>query len=165
MSDKGYKIVITVMIVLALFAVMLNIFLWNADEKFEGSIKVRENGITETVIPVRDLVLTPGASNEYHVDLICDATGSYFVEIEYEETYDGGMKHFVNTKILSDDKLIFEGPLTDLIDKKIPVEFEEELHASEPVVITFIYSMPVETGNEAQHTSAKFDLHVKIEKS
>ena len=165
MSRRSYFILVSIMLVLIAFSVMLNIFLYNADEKYEGSIDVRENGVTETVIPVRDLILSPGVSKEYHVDLICDATGSFFITLEYEESFDGGMKHFVNTTILSNDTVIFNGPLTDLIDKKIPIEFEEVIDESDPVVITFIYTMPVEIGNEAQRTSSEFDIHVEIKKS
>lgn len=165
MKKHTYYIIIVAMLLLIAFSIMLIIFLHNADEIYEGNIRVRENDVTETTIPVRDLVMNPGVEKEYHVDLICDATGSYFIHIDFEEKKDGGMKDFVEVTILSNDKRVYQGPLTALLDDKLIFEFIGELDESEPHVLTFKYMMPLETGNEAQGTSSNFDIHIVIKKA
>lgn len=164
MKDKSFYILITSILLLCVMSLMLIVFLNRADEKFEGSITATENGITETLIPVRDLVLSPGISKEYDVNLICEASGVYFVHLDLQENHDGGMKEFVNVVIEFDGEKVHEGPLTELLDDGLVVETTATLEAEEPVLITFRYSMPVTIGNEAQGTTSEFDVHVIIEK-
>ena len=164
MKDKSFYILVTAILLLSSMALMLIVFLHQADEVFEGSITVEENGITETTIPVRDLILTPGVQKDYHVNLICQASGHYFIHLDYQENHDGGMKEFVDVIIELDGAVVFDGPLTDLLDGGKVIETDGELHADEPLVVSFKYKMPIDTGNEAQGTSSDFDIHVIIEK-
>ena len=165
MKNRSFYILITAMVLLCIMATLLIFFIYNADQKFEGSIMVKENGITETLIPVRDLVLSPGVSKDYDVKLICDASGSYHVRIDFREKTDGGMKEFVDVVVEFDGKEVYSGRLTELIDEGFVIETEHELKAKDPVNVTFRYTMPLETGNEAQGTYAYFDVHIAIEKS
>ncbi len=165
MKDKSFYILIVAMLLLSTMALMLVIFLHLADEKFEENIRVEENGITESTIPVRDLTLTPGLEKEYHVKLICDATGSYFIHIDFVETEDGGMKQFVDVVVEFDGEAVYEGDLAALLDEGVVIEHEDELDDKDPLVVTFRYIMPIETGNEAQGTHSNFDVHLLIEKS
>ena len=167
MKNRSFYILITAMVLLSIMAVLLIFFLFNADQKFEGSIMVKENGITETLIPVRDLVLSPGVEKDYDVKLICDASGSYFVRIDFQEKADGdgGMKEFVDVIVEFDGKEVYQGRLTELIDEGFVIDTEHELKAKDPVDVTFRYIMPMEIGNEAQGTYAYFDVHIVIEKS
>ena len=164
MKDKSFYILIVAVLLLSIMAMMLIVFLHRADENFEGSIMVNENGITETLIPVRDLTLVPGTTKEYDINLICEATGSYFIHVDLEESRDGGMKEFVDVLVEFDGVRVYEGKLTELLDEGKVIETVGELHASEPLIVTLRYSMSVEVGNEAQGTSSDFDVHVIIEK-
>lgn len=165
MKDRSFYILITAMVLLSVLAVLLIFFIFNADYKYEDNIRVKENGITETLIPVRDLVLSPGVEKDYDVKLICDASGSYFIHIDFQEREDGGMKEFVNVIVEYDGEQVYEGKLTELIDEGFVIEGERELHAQDPMNVTFRYVMPLETGNEAQGTYSYFDVHIVIKKS
>ena len=165
MKNRSYNILIVASILFILLSIMLLLYLDNAHKTFEGDIEVNEFGVTETVIPVRDLTLTPGDTKNYDVNLFCKATGSYHVTIDFIEDEDGHMKHFVNVVVLADDEQVYEGPLTELIDEKPTIIFDAVLDESEPTVLTFIYEMPVETGNEAQGTFSNFDIRVNIKKN
>lgn len=163
MKDRSFYILVTAILILCVMALMLIVFLNWADEEFEDSIMVEEKGVTETLIPVRDLTLTPGAKKEYHVNLICEATGVYFIHLDYQETHDGGLKEFVKVEIELGGELIYEGGLSELLDGLV-IETEGELVADDPIVATFRYEMPLEIGNEAQGTSSDFDIHIIINK-
>lgn len=165
MKDRSFYILITAILLLSVMSLMLIVFLNRADENFEGSITATENGITETLIPVRDLVLSPGVEKEYDVNLICEASGSYFVHLDFQENHDGGMKEFVNVTVELDGEKVHEGPLTELLDDGLVIETTATLEAEDPVLITFRYAMPLDTGNEAQGTTSEFDIHVIIEKN
>ena len=164
MKDKSYYMLIVAILLLATIALMLFLFVHQADEKFEDSIMVEEKGITETLIPVKDLVLTPGAKKDYHVKLICEASGVYFIHAEFIESYDGGMKEFVNVFVELNGERVYEGCLAELLDDGIVVSTEGELHAKEPIDFSFVYEMPVTVGNEAMGTCSEFDVKISIEK-
>ncbi len=165
MKNKSINMLIASVLVLTAMSIMLLFFLIDADRKFEGEITVEENGITETVIPIRDLVLTPGAEKDYDVNLYCRATGSYHVMIEYTEDVDGGMKHFVDTTVEFDGEVIYHGPLTELIDEGLTIEFDTILDDAVPATLVFRYVMPLETGNEAQGAFSDFDITITVEKN
>lgn len=165
MKNRSYNILIVAMVVITAMSIMLILYLDNAHRVFEGDIEVNEFGVTETVIPIRDLTLTPGDTKDYEVNLFCRATGSYHVTIDFLEDRDGNMKHFVNVRILAADEQIYDGTLAELIDEKPTIIFDAVLDESEPTVLTFIYEMPVEIGNEAQGTFSDFDIQVNIKKN
>ena len=59
---------------------------------------------------------------------------------------------------------VYTGKLASLIDKNEIVSFDETLWANNPQTMTVVYTMPYETGDEAQGTTADFDIHLKIQK-
>lgn len=165
MKARSINILIAAVLVLTAMSIMLLFFLIDADRRFEGEITVEENGITETTIPVRDLALTPGYEKYYDVNLFCRATGSYHVTIEYLEEVDGGMKHFVDTTVEFDGEVIYKGPLTELIDDGLTLNFDTVLDDAVPATLVFRYVMPLETGNEAQGSFADFDISITVKKN
>ena len=164
MKNKNINMLIISFLVISAFAVMLIIFVGTAKRDFSENIKVRQDGLTEGVIPVRDLRLNPSESKEYSVDMVCAASGTFAFELSYEEKTDGGLKQFINVTITADGAVVYQGSLQDLINNGLKVNFKGELQAKEPLVLTFHYEMPREIGNEAQGTYSDFDVHIKVEK-
>ena len=164
MKTKSLNILIVAFCLLGIIAIMLIAFLEQAHEDFPNNITVSSEGTTETVLEVRDLQLTPTEKKEYAVNLVCDASGDYDISLDYQETRDGGMKPFVNVMVKCADTVVYEGKLSDLLDGSAVVEFAGTLEAKDPLVVTISYEMPYEIGNEAQGTSADFDVVLKIEK-
>lgn len=164
MKNRSINMLITALLLLGAISVTLVFFLWKAEENFPKNIRVRQDGITEDILPVRDLHLNPTESKEYSVDLVCDASGAYYITLDYEELENGGMKHFVNVTVKADNEVIYEGPLAALLDSDKILQFEGNLFATKPLTVSICYLMPYEVGNEAQGTYADFDVHIKIEK-
>ena len=165
MKERSLNILLVGIMLLTLLAIMMVFFLYRADLKFENNITVTENGVTESVMKVKDLTLTPGAQRDYHVNLICDATGGYHFFIDYEEVYDGGMKDFVNVRIMFGEQEVYYGRLKTLLDEGEIPTFDGILDHADPLVLSFYYEMPIETGNEAQGTCADFDIIITIKKN
>lgn len=165
MKNKSINILIVSLLLLGIMAVSLIVFLGKAKEDFPKNITVSENGITESVLTVRDLKLNPTESKEYNVNLVCAASGSYHIYLDYEEKEDGGMKPFIDVIVKFDNAVVYEGELAALLNTGEVIQFEGELHKAEPLVVSICYVMPYDVGNEAQGTYADFDIHLKIEKS
>lgn len=164
MKSIYINMLIVALLLISVMAGTLILFLWEADESFPDEVVIRENGVTESILPIRDLTLVPTESREYSVDLVCEATGLYNISLSYEERVDGGMKHFVAVAVLVDGEVVYDGPLAHLLDSGEVISFQGELDDTDPVVLTLRYSMPYETGNNAMGTYADFDAHIAIEK-
>ena len=168
MKNRSVNILIVALLLLALMSVMILVFLEKAHDDFPKDITVVEDGVTESLLPIRDLKLNPTESKEYSVNLYCAASGSYYIYLDYEETEDGGMKHFVDVTVKANDTVVYEGKLDKLIDDPNEIiQFEGELNAKskDPFVISITYLMPREIGNEAQGTYSDFDIHLTIKKT
>lgn len=166
MKNRSVNILIVALLLLALMSVMILVFLEKAHDDFPNDITVVEDGVTESILPVRDLMLNPTESKEYSVNLYCAASGSYYVYLDYEETEDGGMKHFVDVTVKAGDTVVYEGKLDKIIDDPNEIiQFEGQLKAKEPLTISITYLMPSEIGNEAQGTYSDFDIHLTIKKT
>ena len=165
MKNRSWNILIVSLLLIGLISIMLTIFLGQAKENFPKKITVSSNGVTERILSVRDLQLVPTESREYSTNLFCEASGSYFIYLDYVEGVDGGMKHFVDVVVKANNEVVYLGPLVDLLDGDKVIEFEGELYEKEPLAVTIRYVMPYHIGNEAQGTYADFDIHLKIQKS
>ena len=164
MKNRSINMLIVALILIAAFAVVLIFFIENAHQKFEGGITVKADGVTESIIPVRDLQLNPTDQKQYEINLVCEASGDYYVSLDFEQTENGGMNPYVNVAVKSDGTEVFSGKLTELLDDDKIIQFEGRLYATEPLVITVIYEMPETVGNEAQGTYTDFDIHLEIVK-
>ena len=164
MKNRSVNILIVALLLLAALSVTIIVFLTDAHEEFPESITVSEDGVTEKIGKVRDLKLIPTASKEYSVDFFCAASGVYEFDVEYREIEDGGMKDFVLVTISFDDEVIYEGTLAALLDTDTVVEFDGDLHETEPTTVNFSYEMPYETGNEAQGTWSDFNIAFNVQK-
>ena len=165
MKNKSINILIVSLLLLAVMAVVLITFLTKAKEDFPKNITVDSDGVTESILPVRDLMLNPTESKEYSVNLVCDASGSYLITLDYVEKVDGGMKHFVDVTVTCGDIILYNGSLSNLLDTDTVLEMEGELQSEDPLVLTFRYEMPRGVGNEAQGTHSDFDIVLKIAKT
>ena len=165
MKNRSINMVIVAMLLLSTMATILIAFIIDVHDKFDERIKVRADGVTESVMAVRDLHLNPTESKEYTVDLVCEASGSYHIYFDYAEETDGGMKEFVKVTVSCGETVMYEGSLKELLDTDTVIYFEAILEADDPVPVTVRYEMPRDVGNEAQGTFAGFDVHIKVEKS
>ena len=165
MKNKSINILIVSLLLLAVMAVVLITFLTKAKEDFPKNITVDGDGVTESILPVRDLQLNPTESKEYSVNLVCDASGSYLITLDYVEKVDGGMKQFVDVTVTCGDIVLYNGSLSTLLDTDTVLEMEGVLEAEDPLTLTFRYEMPESVGNEAQATHSDFDINLKIAKT
>ena len=165
MNTKRSNIIIVAMLLFSILSIMLIVFIDRAHEDFKKDITVSATGVTEKTLTVRDLQLSPTQQTEFDVGLTCAASGSYHISLDYVEQRDGGMKHFIDVVVKYNGEVVYEGNLLELLDGDEIVRFEGVLEEKEPCTITIVYEMPIDVGNEAQGTSADFDIRLRIEKS
>lgn len=163
-KNSHINMLIVGLLLLVAMSVVLVVFIEYAHDVFDDNITVSSDGVTTSVKAVRDLRLTPTQSKTYSVNLVCEASGDYYIFLDYEETADGGMKRFVNVTVRLGDEVVYEGDLATLLDTDKVIEFEGTLEADDPLPVDITYEMPYETGNEAQGTSSDFNVKFTIKK-
>lgn len=164
MKKTTFAVLCIMLGILAVAAVCLAVFVFNSHETFKRKIQVKIDGVTEETFSVKELELNPSGTKEYEIEFFCEAEGEFGVELIYTEKRDGGMKNFVQVAVLSGGEVVYEGGLSALLDEGEKVSFDCTLASKEAAKIVIRYTMPAETGNEAQNTSTAFDVTVKIRK-
>ena len=165
MKNKSINMLIVAFVLLAVFSIVITVYIFQAREDFDDDIIVNEGGVTEAIFKERSLKLVPTEKKELEVNLFCKASGEYHVTVDFIELADGGMKHFVNVTVLCGGVTVYEGDLATLLDDpNEKVIFDSELYSKDPTPVIIRYEMPYETGNEAQATTADFNVHFKINK-
>ncbi len=164
MKNRSLNILIVALLLLACMAVVLIVFVEDVHRKFGENIAVSSDGVTESIKEVKDLMLNPTESKEYSVNLVCEATGKYAIALEFIEKIDGGMKNFVDVTVKLGADVVYEGSLAELLDGGERIEFEGTLEDDVPLPVSVCYMMPYDVGNEAQGTSADFNVKLTVEK-
>lgn len=130
-------------------------------DNLDNIIIVDEDGAS-TTLDIFNLTLSPGEVQEYEIDLESLHTGTYEITISLKEDDDGGLKDFVDVEIILIDRVIGTIKLKELLDNDFNIKFEMDLTTEKKEGFIFKYSMPIDIGNEAMKTYAKFTAHINI---
>ena len=146
----------------------VGIFMWfeiqNAHDDFGEDIVIESNGQTIKNFSIDDLMLNPGQSKDYMVNLVCKAEGTYSIILDFNEIKNGGLKNFVDVDVFVGESLIGTKTLDELLTDGQTLTFSVDLLGDKPVALKMVYKMSNEIKNEAQGTYADFDLKLTIEK-
>ena len=162
MVKKKGLLMLAAFLLMILAAVSLLLYANHTQNDLEEKIEIESEGVTKNTLSVKELTLHPSESKVYTVVLKSELEGDFDVKMDYRETKDGGMKPYVNVLIRAGAQVLYEGTLTDLLDKDHLITFDVSIHADDPLTLTICYSMPESIGNEAQDTFAEFDIQTTI---
>ena len=161
-KEQNKKVLAAVLWVLAIIILVVAILLAKRaierGNEFRGDIWIEIDGKKQDSLDVKNLRLTPGGKIEYEINLHCERDGRYQVQMVYEENKDGGLKEFVDVKIVYDGAEVASDKLSDLLLGE-PILFNAgEFTAGEEKEFLIVYSMPLDVGNEAKNTFADFAI-------
>ncbi len=154
------------MVALLLTSILSGCFLFyitGEETKLSETITVSVDGVLNETLTVEDLEINPGEEREWNIFLKSHVGGEFETSVSFEELADNGLKQFVDVAVYYNDQTVYDGTLTDLLSGNT-VSFNNELDESNSNVLKIIFKMPIETGNEAQNTTADFYVKVEIAK-
>ena len=128
-----------------------------ATEESRNNIVVDISGDGVETIKFEALGLVPGEQCEYTVQLKGENAKEYDLSFDFVEVKEGTLKDFARVQIISGEEVVYDELLADAIEKvdlSLPVDFHEDKNT----VLTIVYYMPVEVGNEAKNAEALFEL-------
>lgn len=145
--------------------IILGFVVWMIVNNFSDDKEVDfdAEGFHETV-SIEGLALVPGDERDYSFKLKCRDKGEYQVGLRMVEKPegDGGLKEFINVKIVLDDKVLYEGSLKEVLLGEAVIYGEPVSFSRESVDLVITYAMPIEVGNEAMGTFADFDMTLMV---
>ena len=162
-KTKSITLLLVSMVLISVMAISLIFYVEGDVPRLSETVTVSSDGVAEETLTVQSLTINPGETRECYVFLRSELSGGFLVKVTFDEISDNGLKPFVNVIVYIDDEAVYDGPLTDLL-ANTAVSFLENLDDSAPSILKIQYKMPVETGNDAQGTTASFYIKIKIEK-
>ncbi len=162
-KTKSITLLLVSMVLISVMAISLIFYVEGDVPRLSETVTVSSDGVAEETLTVQSLTINPGEKRECYVFLRSELEGDFSVKVTFDEISDYGLKPFVDVIVYCDDKAVYDGTLTDLLSGTA-VSFLENLDAETPSVLKIQYKMPVETGNDAQGTTASFYIIIKIEK-
>lgn len=149
--DKGNKLkyfIIIISIISTLACVGL-FFTMQNNNNLINNTTINVNGETNVTLKAKIDGLYPGKTEIYVVSLKGSTAKEYYVTLNFFEDNGGALKRYLNVKIETVNGVI-EKPLQDLLNEE-PVFLGQGL-----TEILLSYTMPIDTGDEAQGASVVF---------
>lgn len=152
-------ILLTALALAVAACIVVIVYLQKRDEQGGTTLDITlsSEGVTQETLQVNALTLTPGAQSEYALCLSGGTESAYEITLAFEQTADSTLQNFVDVKVFADGELLAVTTLASLFAGE-KVEFSETVSKDSPLEITLCYGMSRETGDEAQGTSATFDV-------
>lgn len=154
-------ILISAHLLVTLIGVGIIIYNHNLEDIYIKEIEVEAGGVAYDVMEVRRLHLSPSESQDYKAIIRCGVGGTFDFVMNFEEIYDGGMKEHVTVVVTANEKTVYEGNLSDLLEQRT-VEFEYKIEHNGSLEIKADYLIPESEGNDTRGTSTQFDVNINI---
>ncbi len=153
MSKRLNIILIAACVLMTVFSsIIYSVMQGQGDLKENTVIKV--NGETDKTLKAELSGFYPGCEKEYVIALKGSLVSEGCVTLEFRNGENhGGLENYINVKITAGE-IAVEKPLKDLFDGN-KIDFGNNVSE-----IKITYSMPENTGNEAQGTTAFFYIDV-----
>lgn len=147
-----------ILICLLIVMSLVGILIWatldkKTDEKQAADIEITLDGNTTENLKVDFTDICPGTEKQYVIRLKAENAKDYSIVLKF--VGDGKIKDYIDVEITTDGENLAEGSkkLAELLGGDISL-------GKGATEITIKYSMPLQTGNEAQGAEASFDIEL-----
>ncbi len=165
MNQLTKNILIIALIVLTLGGIALGTWSYISGEKYSDE-KTIELGGSQTVseeMEVRIGGFVPGVSADYTLHLKANQGDAFHVALSFKRGDTDALARFLTVAIYQGETLLTEGELTEYLDGKT-TEFDLSFTDTDQLDIRIIYTMHTDVGDEAQGTSADFEILFESER-
>ncbi len=151
-TNRLMYLIILISIVLTLTGVVIWGRLQDNNDLEEATV-IEINGETSKELKAEIKGMYPGKTEEYKISLTGDTVDAYSITLDFFGDNGGELKKYILVGIVT-EKGSIEKPLQELLDG-------ESVSLGQGVTeITISYTMPIDTGDEAQGTSVVFYMEL-----
>lgn len=123
------------------------------------TVNLEKEGVTQEELEFSAGGMVPGESKEYNIQLNAKSAGTYFVTLSFEGE-EGGLSEVLDIAVKCGDYQA-SYKLSELLNG---TTFDFACDVSNKANVTVIYTIPVETENEAQGATADFKVLLTAER-
>ncbi len=160
MGKLATNILIISMVVLTLLGVGLGTWSQLSQEKYvtEKNIVLDDKDKTQTEeMAVKLTEIIPGDKREYSIFLSALEGDAFNFTVKFEKGSEKSLAPFIDVEIFLDEGSISKTKLTELLNGQ-EVQFSKTFDATSKLEIKIVYSMGLDVGDEAQNTTADFNI-------
>ncbi len=157
MSKRTEYILIISFIVLTIVGIVFGIVAFCGQDAYanEKTIVLEDKVQSEMKVSLTNIV--PGESCNYSLHLKANKGDKFDVVMDFEKTDADSLAKFIDVDIIVNGESIGMSTLAELLEGK-QIKFIADFDGTKTVEVEIIYSMSVDIGDEAQHTSADFNI-------
>ncbi len=121
----------------------------------EKSITLRDNTTSEMEIQLLDIA--PDTQSEYTINLKANKGDSFDVTLDFVKTGADSLAQYIDVDVTVNGESVGKSILSQLLDGK-QINFCADFSDSKKNEVVIAYKMDADVGDEAQATSADFDV-------
>ncbi len=156
---------VLILFICAVTAVGIAVSVWNftSQEKLtnEKTIVIDEKTQTEMDVSLHDIC--PGMSVSYYINLKANENDRFKALMDFQKTESDSLAAFIDVDILVNGTKISSSKLSEHLGGK-QIEFDANFENTSEIRIEIVYSMDLEVGDEAQNTTADFNIVLSADK-
>ncbi len=157
MTNKISLILIMSLTVLTMLGLSIGAWNYIGEQKLSEEKTVEIDGETQTEIEVNLSDFYPGVSKSFKTNLNGNKSDRFDIEIKFEKTGADTLAKFINVTIAVNGETISTSELEELL-KGNSLCFSADFQDKSLISLEITYSMSIDTGDEAQNTSAEFAI-------
>ncbi len=163
MSNKVSYILILSLVVVTMVGIAIGIWSFVSQDKYinEKTIVLNEQPQTEMEVDLSGIC--PGMSISYEIHLQANENDNFGITMDFEKTDSDSLARFVDVEVKLNGEKIDSAKLSDYLSGRqitFPLKFDD----TSEIDIEVIYSMGLDVGDEAQNTTADFNIILSAER-
>ncbi len=157
MSKKTSYILILSLVVVTMVGIVVGVWSYVSQDKFINEQTIVLNEQPQTEMEVNLSGICPGMSMSYKIHLKANE-GDYFdITLDFTKTGTDSLAQFVDVEVRLGGEKIESAKLSEYLNGK-QVAFPLEYDDTSEIDIEIVYSMGLEVGDDAQNTTADFNI-------
>lgn len=162
---KGVAISLVLSLCVLLLISVGCIFVFKDNQNyFDKNITLESNELIHESFEIKKLDLHPGAEIEYRVNFYSKVDDKLNLSISFNEIKPGELKKYVNLEVEYKNNKATNS-LEYYLTNDVTIDFSLDVSKDEKSTVYFRYMMPIDIGNEAQNTTADFEIVLDINRS
>ncbi len=163
MSKRTSYILILSLVVVTMIGIVIGVWNYVSQDKFTGEKTIVLNEQPQTEMEVNLSGLYPGMSISYEIHLKANKGDTFDITMEFEKTDKDSLARFVDVEVRLNGEGIDSAKLSEYLGGR-QIAFSAEFDDAPEIDIEVVYSMSIDVGDDAQNTTADFNIILSSEK-
>ncbi len=163
MSKKASYILILSLVVVTMVGIAIGIWSFVSQDKYINEKTIVLNEQPQTEMEVNLSGLCPGMSVSYEIHLKANEGDAFGITMDFEKTDTDSLAQFVDVEVRLSGEKIDGAKLSEYLGGK-QITFPTKFDSTSEIDIEIVYSMGIDVGDDAQNTTADFNIILSAER-